>query len=76
MAEGDVIEDPDSKGFWTTLSVWKRWRHETYQDDREAEKQYLDELPAAPAAANRFNIHAFWADHKTTEIELAQFRGC
>ena len=24
----------------------QRWRHETYKDDRNAEKQYLDELPA------------------------------
>ena len=24
----------------------QRWRHETYKDDRDAEKQYLDELPA------------------------------
>ena len=33
-----------------TLALWNRWRHETYKDDREAEKVYLDELPAAPAA--------------------------
>ena len=33
----DGIEDPDCKGFWTTLSLWNRWRHDTYKDNREAE---------------------------------------
>ena len=52
ICESDAIDDPDTKGFWTTLSLWNRWRHATFKDDREAEKQYLDELPAAaPAAA-------------------------
>ena len=48
VAEGDALEDPDNKGFWTTLALWNKWRHDTYKEDREAEKQYLDQLPAAP----------------------------
>ena len=27
--ESDALDDPDNKGFWTTLSLWNRWRHET-----------------------------------------------
>ena len=50
VSDSDAIDDPDHKGFWTTLSLWNRWRDQTYQSDREAEKQYLDELAAAPAA--------------------------
>ena len=50
ISDTDAIDDPDNKGFWTTLSLFNRWRDQTYQSDREAEKQYLDELPAAPAA--------------------------
>ena len=50
VSDSDAIDDPDHKGFWTTLSLWNRWRDQTYRSDREAEKQYLDELPAAPAA--------------------------
>ena len=30
----DAVDDPDHKGFWTTLSLWNRWRHETYKDNR------------------------------------------
>ena len=47
LCPSDVIDDPDHKGFWTTLGLWNKWRHSTYVNDREAEKQYLDELPAA-----------------------------
>ena len=50
VSDTDAIDDPDNKGFWTTLSLFNRWRDQTYQSDREAEKQYLDQLPAAPAA--------------------------
>ena len=55
VSDSDAIDDADRKGFWTTLSLWNRWRDQTYQSDRETEKQYLDELPAtsdarAPAA--------------------------
>jgi hypothetical protein len=46
ICESDAIDDPDNKGYWTTLSQWNRWRHATYKDDRGAELQYLDELPA------------------------------
>ena len=45
----DAIDDPDHKGFWTTLALWNRWRHETYKDDRVSELQYLDELPTDSA---------------------------
>ena len=51
ICDSDAIDDPDDKGFWTTVGLWNRWRHETYQDDREAEKEYLDELPAVPDSA-------------------------
>jgi hypothetical protein len=51
LCESDAIDDPDCKGFWTTVALWNRWRHATYKDDREAEKQYLDELPAAAPEA-------------------------
>ena len=51
ICESDAIDDPDCKGFWTTVALWNRWRHETYRDDREAEKQYLDQLSSAPALA-------------------------
>jgi hypothetical protein len=51
ICDSDAIDDPDNKGFWTTLTLWNRWRHETFKDDRDAETQYLDELPDAKAAA-------------------------
>ena len=47
----DAIEDPDNRGFWTTLALWNRWRHETYKNQREAELVYLDELPSAATAS-------------------------
>ena len=50
VSDTDAIDDPDSKGFWTTLGLFNRWRDQTYKSDRETEKQYLDELRAAPAA--------------------------
>ena len=51
VCESDALEDPDHRGFWTTLALWNRWRHETYKDNREAELQYLDELPATSGKA-------------------------
>jgi hypothetical protein len=42
ICKSDAIDDPDYKGFWTTLHLFNRWRHDTYKDNREAEKQYLD----------------------------------
>ena len=53
VCTSDAIDDPDHKGFWTTLGLWNRWRHDTYKDDPEAEKQFLDELPAAPEAPDK-----------------------
>lgn len=50
LCVSDVVDDPDHKGFWTTVFLWNRWRHETYKDNREAELQYLDRLPAQPTA--------------------------
>ena len=47
----DAIDDPDNRGFWTTLPLWNRWRHDTYKDDRAAELKLLDKLPEAPAPA-------------------------
>ena len=34
LCEPDAIDDPDCKGFWTTVSLWNRWRHETYKAGR------------------------------------------
>ena len=51
----DAVDDPDHRGFWVPLHLWNRWRHETYKTDRDAEKQFLDELPAAPEAAKELN---------------------
>ena len=51
ICDSDAVDDPDNKGIWTTLTLWNRWRHETFKDDRDAETQYLDELPDAKAAA-------------------------
>lgn len=45
ICKSDAIDDPDYKGFWTTLALFNRWRHETYKNNRADEKQYLDELP-------------------------------
>ena len=42
ICESDAIDDPNHGGFWTTLALWNRWRHDTYKNDREAEKQYFD----------------------------------
>ena len=33
-----------------TLSLWNKWRDQTYRNDRDAELQYLDQLPAISAA--------------------------
>ena len=46
LYESDAIDDPDNKGFWTTVSLWDRWRHETYRDDREAEPPSINESHA------------------------------
>ena len=51
ITHSDAIDDPDHRGFWTTLSLWNKWRHETYKDNREAELIYLDELLEVPAVA-------------------------
>jgi hypothetical protein len=45
ICDSDAIDDPDHKGFWTTLGLWNRWRHDTYKDNRDAELQYLDMKP-------------------------------
>ena len=50
VSEDDAIEEPDNRGFWTTLSLWNKWRDQTYRNDRDAELQYLDQLPAVSAA--------------------------
>ena len=34
ICRADAIDDPDHKGFWTTLSLWNRWRHDTYKNNR------------------------------------------
>ena len=51
VCNSDAVEDPDNRGFWTPLQLFNRWRHNTYKDDREAEMQYLDDVPGTTAAA-------------------------
>ena len=46
----DALDDPDNRGYWTTLALWNKWRHHTYKDNPEAELQFLDELPVARQA--------------------------
>ena len=38
VCNSDAVEDPDNRGFWTPLQLFNRWRHNTYKDDREAER--------------------------------------
>ena len=38
----DAIDDPDHKGFWSTLRLWNRWRHgvtTTYSSTRMAQRR-------------------------------------
>ena len=30
-SSSDAIDDPDDRGFWVTLALWNKWRHETYR---------------------------------------------
>ena len=50
VSEDDAVDEPDHHGFWTTLSLWNKWRDQTYRDNRDAELPYLDQLAAVPAA--------------------------
>ena len=45
------MEDPDSKGFWTTLALWNKWRVDTYADNPEKELPFLDPLLEAKPTA-------------------------
>ena len=59
ICRSDAIDDPDYKGFWVTLALFNRWRHDTYKDDRKAEnKQYLDKLPACVNASPKKKANA------------------
>ena len=40
LSESDAVDDPDHKGFWTTLPLFNCWRHETYKDKNDDELQY------------------------------------
>ena len=31
ISSSDAIDDPDHRGFWVTLALWNKWRHETYR---------------------------------------------
>ena len=31
VSEDDSIEEPDHRGFWTMLSLWNKWRDQTYR---------------------------------------------
>jgi hypothetical protein len=52
LCSADTLDDPDHKGFYTPLSLFNRWRHDTYKNDREKELQYLDALPAQQPTAS------------------------
>lgn len=69
ICESDAIDDPDHHGFWTTLALWNRWRHETFKNDREAELQYLDELPTAAGSGS-----AEGEDSREKEKELPEVK--
>ena len=45
ICDSDALDDPDNKGYWTTLALWNRWRHETFKARPDDELQYLDALP-------------------------------
>ena len=30
ICESDALDDPDHRGFWTTLGLFNRWRHDTW----------------------------------------------
>ena len=49
VSEDNTINDQDHQGFWMTLSLWNKWRDQTYRNDRDAELKYLDQLSAVPA---------------------------
>ena len=49
--QSDAVEDPDSKGFWTTLALWNKWRADTYADNPEKELPFLDPLLEAKPTA-------------------------
>ena len=36
ICKSDAIDDPDYHGFWTTLALLNRWRHETYKSNRSS----------------------------------------
>ena len=44
----DVMDDPEHQGFIIPLTDWNRHRHDTYKDNREAEKVYIRTVAAAP----------------------------
>jgi hypothetical protein len=50
VCTSDALDDPDHRGFWTTLSLWNRWRHLTYKDNTNGELPFLDRLPEAAKA--------------------------
>ena len=68
ICNSDAVEDPDNRGFWTPLQLFNRWRHNTYKDDREAEMQYLDDVPGTTAAAAA--VAAAAADKPKSEPEV------
>ena len=83
ICDSDAVDDPDNKGFWTTLGLWNRWRHETYKDDRAAEEEFLDELPRAQAPAAAANTskekeppEIFKYFDKTSEGSHTIMEGC
>ena len=48
LCVSDVMDDPEHQGFIIPIADWNRHRHDTYKDNREAEKIYIRRVAQAP----------------------------
>ncbi|KAK3283327.1 hypothetical protein CYMTET_8977 [Cymbomonas tetramitiformis] len=51
QVQSDVEENPDHEGYWIKLDSWNRYRHLTYENDREAEKEFIVDEPLQVVSA-------------------------
>ena len=51
MSKDDVAEDANLGTFIISLADWNRYRHDTFKDNREAEKKYLKSVTDIVVAA-------------------------
>ena len=49
LCKSDVFDDAAHAGFIIPVVEWNRYRHYTYQNDREAEKVYIKSVGATGA---------------------------